>query len=123
MESGIESEEKREVQSRFGLLEIALLVAMHFLLYQLVPSSAKNLESVFDLMDFTQWSRTTWFIANFVFVALLASVRFGPSLAEEWSKRQKRLTSEREKAEEIKKLEEQREMLKRIEEGRRRRTI
>ena len=121
-----------EVKSRFGFLELILLFAMHFLLYQMVPSTFSNLQKGIDrvlaALDFTQWSRVTWFVVNFVAVGFLMLVRFGPDIKAKWKETKKKLRDrnkalkvDKDEEKRLKEIEEQKEMLERLEEGRSRR--
>ena len=123
---------ENEVKSRFGILELILLLAMHFLLYQMVPSTFTNLQTGFDrtltALDFTKWSKVTWFLANFTIVAFLMLIRFGPSIKAKWEQAKERIREKQkaqkvnlDEAKKLKEIEEQKVMLERLEEGRSRR--
>ena len=58
-------------------LEIALVATSMSLTLQLFPAVGTAL---LDLVDVRNWSRTTWFIVNLGFVAVLLAVRFMPTV-------------------------------------------
>jgi hypothetical protein len=58
-------------------LEIALAVTSLALVLQLYPAIGAWILSQIDVRT---WSRTTWFVCNAVFVAVLVAVRFVPDV-------------------------------------------
>jgi hypothetical protein len=67
--------------SKLPWLEIALGLTTLSLVAQLFPGPAAAAGSfLLGLLDVREWSRTTWFVANLLFVALLVGVRFAPAL-------------------------------------------
>ncbi len=105
-------------RSGFAWLELLLGLAAIFLLLQMFPSLFQKLIWAVDLRN---WSQLTFFLANIGVVLFLVSVRFGPSLAEDWRKRKERLTKEHAKAEKSQELKKQKEIVERMKAGRRRR--
>ena len=62
-------------------LELALAISFIALVCELFPSLGTWM---LTLLDVTTWSRTTWFGANLVLVAVLLSVRYGPEWLQAW---------------------------------------
>ena len=58
-------------------LEVALVATSLSLVFQLFPAVGTAL---LDLVDIRNWSRTTWFVVNVGFVAVLLAVRFTPTV-------------------------------------------
>ena len=58
-------------------LEIALAVTSLALVLQLFPSIGTW---ILNQLDVREWSRTTWFVCNALFVAVLVAVRFVPDV-------------------------------------------
>jgi type VI protein secretion system component VasK len=107
----------RSSRVRLRKLEILLILAAGVLLLQLVPS----LPSFIRLLDFRNWSRLTWFVLNVAIVGVLCWVRFARARgAPRRPKRQSRKSSA-EDFEKKQKLKEHRELLKRLQDGRKRR--
>ncbi len=98
----------------FAWLELLLALAMVALVLQLFPP-------LLVLVDFRNWSRSTWFAMNMVVVLALLTFRFGPDLLSDWRGRQQRLAADREKAEHIETCKVQREAIERVKRSRRRR--
>ena len=108
-----------------GWLELLLLLAVVGLLGQVFPGAAT---AVFSWLDIRQWSQLTWMLLNLFVVLLLVGVRFGPEIREKHAEmarqRARAAARKREKRERERKkqeLKEQRKMLERIKEGRKRR--
>lgn len=93
-------------------------MAFVVLVFQLFPNFYL---SILSWIDLRKWSRSTWFFVNLVIVFLLVGIRIGPELHASWKERQHKLNERRKEEMRKKELREQREMLERIKEGRRRR--
>jgi hypothetical protein len=110
-----ENEPKR---FRIGRLEALLVVTVAALVFQVFPTLWFGLLWIVDVRN---WSRSAWFGLNLAVILGLFAVRFGPTLIDDWGARRERLTTEREKHDKQQAAKEQREMLQRIKQGRRRR--
>lgn len=66
-----------ESRKAFPWLECLLGAAILSLTAQLLGANAGEWLAA---LDFRKWSRTTWFLANLVFVASLVGVRYGPAV-------------------------------------------
>jgi hypothetical protein len=96
-------------------LELLFLFAVVTLVFQAVPSLWTG---ILWAVDIRNWSRSTWFAVNLVFVVALVAIRFGPDLYEEWRRRQERRAEARAKQRKQKELQEHRQMLERLQRGR-----
>jgi cytochrome c biogenesis protein ResB len=99
-------------------LESALAFACLSLLWQLFPSFFGQ---IWNLLDIRTWHRSVWFVLNILFVIGLMGVRFGPPLYRDWKEARQQKVAERERVDRKRKLKEERELLARLEEGRKRR--
>lgn len=57
-------------------LEVGLVLAVVALIAQLSPTTS---EKFLQLLDFTKWSRTIWFLVNVLIVCVLIAVRYMPN--------------------------------------------
>lgn len=64
-------DEDEEASFRLGWLERGLLAAAVVLVLQIFP---EPLWWVLGALDFREWSRSTWFILNLVFVAVVFGI-------------------------------------------------
>jgi uncharacterized membrane protein YqjE len=106
--------------TRSGLarIELLLLIALVALLFQLFPSLWT---STLIAIDIRNWPRTIWFALNWIVVASLVAIRFGPELFMAWRQRRERIAHERKISHERRELKQQRETIERIQQARSRR--
>ena len=64
-------DEQEESSFRLGWLEWCLLAAAVVLVLQIFP---QPLWWLFGVLDFREWSRSTWFILNLVFLAVVFGI-------------------------------------------------
>jgi hypothetical protein len=101
-----------------GRLEVALVVAVLALLFQVFPGAWFWMLSILDVRN---WSRWAWLAANVGVVLALFVVRFGPEWYADWHERQERRKAEESKRAKERELREQREMFERLKEAQKRR--
>ena len=97
-----------------SLFESLLLIAILALFLQLFPSMQ-------NAFDFRQWSRLGWLAFNIIVILTLIGIRVGPSLSADYRERREYNATQQTKAQKALALKEQREMIERIQESRRRR--
>jgi type VI protein secretion system component VasK len=102
---------------RLGKLELLLPITAIVLFFQLFPDIAWAL---LGHLDVTQWTRSTWLGFNVVIVVVLCLVRFGAAVPKSLQARRHRAKASREAEESRRAQQEQRELLKRLQEGRKR---
>lgn len=102
----------------FGRAELLLAVALVSILLQLFPGLLSILSW---LIDVRHWPPFAWFALNLLALLILVWFRFGPELFNVWRERRKRGAEERALAKRKRDLQEQREMLERLQRGRARR--
>ncbi len=110
----------RNPRNGVAWLEVAVVLAILALLLQVFPSLCSIL---LRTVDVRRWSRGVWFVANVAFVVTLIGIRYWPGIAVAWQARQTRLNIERERQRRLQERKEQRELLARIHEARKRRNI
>jgi hypothetical protein len=102
----------------FNWLELLLVLSVGALLFQLLPGLWSG---TLWALDVRNWPRTIWFAMNCVLLLGLVAARIGPDLYNEWRNRRASVAAYREKKQRQRKLKEEREMLERIKDARKRR--
>jgi Ni/Fe-hydrogenase subunit HybB-like protein len=103
---------------RLGRLEILLAIAALALFLQFIAHSGPAL---LGALDVRLWPRAAWFGLNTAVVLVLCAVRFGPGFVRTLELKRHQAVMNRETQEAKRKQLEQRELLKRLQEGRKRR--
>jgi hypothetical protein len=110
----------RRRSARFGVawLELLCALAVLILIFQLFPSIGTA--TIWGL-DVRNWPRSRWFEANGLVLLVLLAVRFGPGVRSSRRVRSERRGIDRTEKLKQRKVKEQREMLERVKEARKRR--
>ena len=105
-----------------GLARIELLLALAAvaLLFQLFPPLWPTLRGAVDVRN---WPRTVWISLNVGVMLALFGIRYGPSLYDEWQAHRARQRIERDKQVMQRKVNEQREVIERLREARKRQVV
>jgi hypothetical protein len=103
----------------FGLLGTFLTWSLTTIPFAL----GKLWQTFLGAVDVRQWSRTTWFVANVLFVVVVIGIWAAQrlDLKQAWRERRERLGAQREEQERIRHAKESRKTREEIEAGRRRR--
>ena len=108
---------RQAYRTGFAWLELLLVLAILALFFQFFPSLWTG---ALWALDPRHWPRTVWFAANGAVLLVLVAIRFAPDLYHDWRAWHGRLAADHLKSQKQQELKEQREMLERMQEARKR---